>query len=188
MKLNLVLIVMMLIAVTAMAQQKRGPQLILGLDSNGDRQITREEWSLGWNNRYAKVDTNADGTVDQDEIQKIGEQIREKFGDAIQQRRTQMDADKDGKVSESEWKGGTFLFRGFDSDSDGYITSGEFSDNGPGSRIREHVQEMDTNQDGKISRQEFDTFHESMFLKFDRNGDGMLSAADRSAAGNDANE
>lgn len=41
--------------------------------------------------------------------------------------------------------------------------------------------EMDTNKDGKISKDEFTKHHDQMFTQMDKNADGMIDASERAA-------
>lgn len=40
---------------------------------------------------------------------------------------------------------------------------------------------VDTNKDGKISKEEFTKHHEQMFTQMDKNADGMIDATERAA-------
>lgn len=40
---------------------------------------------------------------------------------------------------------------------------------------------VDTNKDGKISKEEFTKHHDQMFIQMDKNTDGMIDATERSA-------
>lgn len=45
-----------------------------------------------------------------------------------------------------------------------------------------HMMDMiDTNKDGKISKEEFTKHHDQMFTQMDKNADGMIDATERSA-------
>ncbi len=46
---------------------------------------------------------------------------------------------------------------------------------GHGKMHQEHFQKMDTNGDGKISKEEWQAFHESKFSELDKDGDGFVT-------------
>lgn len=43
---------------------------------------------------------------------------------------------------------------------------------------KEHFKKMDTNGDGKISKEEWTAFHDEKFTKLDKDGDGQISEED----------
>lgn len=50
------------------------------------------------------------------------------------------------------------------------------SAHGKGNMMKKHFQEMDTNGDGKVSKEEWAAFHETKFSSLDKDGDGFVSA------------
>lgn len=120
-----------------------------------------------------------------------------------------LDTNKDSVVSADEFKAHVETrFAAFDQDHDGQITEVEFKSahddmpmggpkgppgddgRGPMANARDEMRAahqgqmfktMDTNSDGVISREEFQTREQARFKEMDTNGDGQLSADELSA-------
>lgn len=91
------------------------------------------------------------------------------------QRRQQMDTNHDGKISRDEWKGPADSFDRLDSNHDGFITREERPQgNRRGSSGRFDPKSMDSNGDGRISKDEWKGQAE-MFDRIDSNHDGVLT-------------
>jgi Ca2+-binding EF-hand superfamily protein len=96
-----------------------------------------------------------------------------------------MDANNDGKISSSEWKGSAEMFARLDSNHDGYITREEMKQNRPKNRNAKgrgarNLRALDTNGDGKISREEWKGRSE-VFDRLDANHDGYITRDERQA-------
>ena len=66
--------------------------------------------------------------------------------------------------------------RNMDTNDDGKITRQEFT-----AKIDQHFAKMDKNNDGVIQHQELKTFHAAKFEKMDRDNNGYLDKKDRRA-------
>lgn len=109
-----------------------------------------------------------------------------------------MDLDGDGKVSREEFRGPERFFDLLDANSDGFVDEAEAKaarerrggpgggqgrgpDGRPGGegaeRRREHLKAMDTDGDGRVSKEEWQG--RMPFERLDQNGDGFLDAKDR---------
>merc|ERR1711973_217579 len=107
-------------------------------DTNGDKKITREEFEEEWKGR--------------NEI--FGHSIPEKLIKELRQQKfSNLDKDKDGKLDLMEWVYGTFekevnkmAFKVFDTDHDGKIVVDE---------VKTEVQKTDIDRDGVVSLKEF---------------------------------
>src|SRR5262245_35038940 len=98
-----------------------------------------------------------------------------------------MDTNNDGKISSSEWKGSADMFARLDSNHDGYITREEMKQNRPKNgnvegRGSRNLRAMDTNGDGRISRDEWKGRSE-VFDRLDANHDGFITSDERPKAG-----
>lgn len=109
------------------------------------------------------------------------------------ERLERMDADGDGKVTRDEFRGPDRMFDRLDADGDGSVTEKEAgSFRRPGGRDRPggqrsrgnggtsmlSPQKVDTNRDGRITKEEWAAFHAAA----DKNGDGVLDKDEWAAA------
>lgn len=103
----------------------------------------------------------------------------------------ELDKNKDGKVSRSEYEGPAQLFDRLDANGDGVITKEEFDElqrrfgggqrQGGGGGVGQIFERLlDADHDGKISRDEFARIVD-FFDKLDADHDGLLSAEELSA-------
>jgi Ca2+-binding EF-hand superfamily protein len=102
----------------------------------------------------------------------------------------QADADHDGKVTKQEYVDARAAqFSRMDRDGDGYIDEAASRPGGNerGQRAAAAIRgRMDSNGDGKVSKEEFINAPTMLFDKFDANKDGVLDATELEAARNAA--
>ena len=129
----------------------------------------------------AKLDVNGDGKIDLAEIQTVRPDYTiEKFNAA--------DADRDGQLSEDEWRSGHGKRHRFgerygdlDADKDGNFTLAELRTARP-DLSQEDYNALDNNSDGKVSQQEVKlTIADKLFKNMDTDGDGGVSLSEMSA-------
>jgi len=156
------------------------------MDKNRDGKVTRDEW-VGPPEVFQKLDRNDDGAITKDELPSPEK------GD-IQARLQKMDANGDKKISKEEWQGPPQLFTRIDTNQDGFLTLEELQEfhkktrgvergGGADQDVFANFDQIDKNKDGKVSPEELDAWVHQLFLKLDRNGDGVLDPSDRPAPG-----
>jgi Ca2+-binding EF-hand superfamily protein len=102
---------------------------------------------------FAQLDANSDGQVSRDELHA-----------GIQRRFVEIDADKNGKITESEVQ------------QHSAEKMQERQEHGA-----EHLKAADKNHDGKWTKDELSRMPDGMFKKLDTNNDGVLTAAELEA-------
>jgi Ca2+-binding EF-hand superfamily protein len=92
-------------------------------DKNGDGKVTADEFP-GPAEAFKARDANGDGALTLDEVEKAGMEPPG-GGKDRKERFARMDADKDGKLSPTEFQGGAEMFKAMDKDADGFLTPEE---------------------------------------------------------------
>lgn len=122
------------LAVTATAQEARGPQGGFDfetLDADGSGEITAEDMTTLRDQRFAEVDTDGDGSVSREEFLAHAQaQAAERAGERFDA----LDADGDGMLSQDVLSGGrrgdgqmmTRMIDRFDADGSGGVSAEEF--------------------------------------------------------------
>lgn len=96
----------------------------------------------------------------------------------------ELDSDRDGVLSRAELESASEgAFRGFDRDGDGRLSRQERRGKPPAAAlagfIGQHGDEIDSDQDGVLRREELDAVVLRMFRKMDSDGDGRITAEER---------
>jgi Ca2+-binding EF-hand superfamily protein len=167
-------------------------QAFIELDSNLDSTLERDEIpdsglkAFQTLLKYGDLDKN--GKLEGSELRALGETLRQNAPLGVA-RFDQMDQDKDGRLTRAEFSGPPALFDRADADSDGAITKAEAArfagsqgETKPAlakqaSGLRKPgraILDMDTDDDGKISREEFQG-RPAQFRRIDGDGDGFLT-------------
>lgn len=150
-------------------------------DADKDGNLTRAELTQALTARFAKMDTNGDGTVTKEEREaKRAARLDERFAS--------IDTDKNGQISKAEFAAGHN--RRTDGRMDGDRRGPGRPDGGPHMRGG-HMRHMDggkmggrpdANRDAPLTREAFMAQPLAMFDKVDANKDGTLTAAERQAS------
>jgi len=94
-------------------------------------------------------------------------------GPGGENRMKRMDTNNDGAISREEWKGKQDIFDRIDKNSDGSLTREEFGAAGR-HQGRSRLNQMDTNNDRQISRDEWKG-DAKRFNRLDINSDGVIT-------------
>jgi len=101
-----------------------------GLDRNNDGVISRAEWS-GNDRSFANEDWNGDGVLSGEEVRPgatrpppVASPRRDDR--AVQDRFAEMDTNRDGRLSQREWRGPAEEFSRLDSNRDGVLSRSEY--------------------------------------------------------------
>lgn len=189
------------VAADAAAQaQRRGnaPIRFQGMDTNGDREITRDEWR-GNDRAFRNHDWNGDGKLSGDEV-RVGARRNNRWDDRdvegtigyeddwTQQRFRILDHNRDGRLSRAEWHPSAELFTRIDRNRDNFVTLAEFTGEATVDDDREDkFADLDDNNDGRLTRAEW---HGSaaVFDALDANRDGVLTRAEAVGTEGDARD
>lgn len=153
--------------------------------------VSRDEWvaKYGSLQGFDEYDLNGDGIIDPDEF-RTGIQLCRSHSHltvcvtvkAGEIRFSTLDTNRDGKISKEEWVakyGSDAGFDEYDLNGDGIIDPDEYrAVNAAKATWKQAANEMDTNRDGKISREEWIARYgtDDGFNEYDLNGDGIIDA------------
>lgn len=173
------------------AQQGRPSQRMATMDRNGDGVVTRQEWT-GTGNAFDARDWNGDGILSGDEMQpgaRRGQARRsrqggdgadgrndEQFEDWTAESFSRQDRNRDGRITQAEWRFARDAFDRADHNGDRVVTRAEFL-NEDTTAARDSVSFMDANRDGQVARREWRGAAEE-FNRRDGNRDGVLSGTE----------
>ena len=127
-----------------------------------------------YDDRYGRDNTMYKGDIYADDDYWYGEENNNR---GMNSRFRGMDRNRDGVISQSEWRGNSRSFRNQDWNGDGVLSGREVRANATRNRARNRVEAVDENRDGIISRGEW-RGSRADFNRIDRNDDGYISGAE----------
>ena len=132
------------------------------LDRNNNSYISTSEWTQD-PRLFDRLDLNHDNRLSRSELLNLARQSQLSWD----QRFTEMDVNRDGRLSLREWQRDRDAFERLDRNNDGYVTRTELAN-----------RDFDRNDDGNSSRTEPYPRTEDRFQHFDRNRDRLLSLSE----------
>jgi Ca2+-binding EF-hand superfamily protein len=157
-----------------LAKAESGPppgdpqQFMTEFDTNQDGKVSQEEFP-GPDNLFNRLDKNNDGFIDQSEIPKRRPKRDRNF-------MADFDQDGDNKISKDEFPGPDEHFARLDKNNDGFIDESEIPKRRP-KHGRNLMTDFDTDNDGKVSKDEFQGPDE-IFTRLDQNNDGFIDRSE----------
>ena len=153
------------------------------LDRNNDGRISRDEWN-GNERSFRNHDWNGDGVLSGNEV-RSGAQRDTDLADHnpntlernlswTRNNFTNLDHNRDGRISANEWHFDLETFRRVDADRNDWISLQEFLGEGVDDVRDNNFDDMDWNSNGRVERAEWYGGN-AEFTRLDRNRDGVLS-------------
>ncbi|MBN1901384.1 EF-hand domain-containing protein [Candidatus Sumerlaeota bacterium] len=146
-------------------------------DNNG--LITLEEWK-GTPEEFQGFDADQNGSLSGEEskaARELGKEFHQKYIEKYKkQKMTGMDADKDGVISLSEWKGDARAFNKHDKDQNKKLSEEEFRAAYPISKDYHSFQKMEAEKEKQKDKDKAKSESKDMFSLKDKNKDGMISS------------
>lgn len=171
---------------TAAADAQTGPvsrMRFQALDRNNDGRITRDEWN-GSERSFRNHDWNGDGVLSGNEVRSGAQRNTEladhdpnRFERNLNWTQTQfnaLDHNRDRRLTANEWHYDLATFRRIDRDRNDWISLQEFLGEGFDDERDETFDDMDWDNDGRITRSEWHG-GAADFNWLDRNNDGVLT-------------
>lgn len=172
-----------LVVSTAAAQPPSGPRLdrgpgldgfgLLAFDANADGKLTKAEFDAGQRARFDKIDANRDGSITREErATHFKASAEARRAEATKARFADLDKDKNGQLSQSEFAAGGASVDG--KGPDRHRSGGSMGDKPE--RVR-----ADADKNAKISFADFSARGVEAFARADVNKDGTVIIAELQA-------
>jgi Ca2+-binding EF-hand superfamily protein len=174
------------VATTGTSEQARAAQIRFeAMDRNGDGIITRDEWQ-GNARSFQVHDWNGDGRLSGEEV-RIGarrntnweqvDHVPNRFERVLSWTAaafTNLDHNRDGRLTSNEWHYDLETFRRVDANRDNAISRAEFLGEGIDDARDVSFDDLDLNNNGRVERGEWYS-SAAAFNALDRNRDGVLT-------------
>ncbi|HJU44490.1 MAG TPA: hypothetical protein VJ691_16805 [Vicinamibacterales bacterium] len=145
------------------------------LDHNRDRRLTANEWHFDLGT-FRRIDRDRNDAVSLQEF--LGEGLDDERDETFDD----MDWNNDGRITRSEWHGGTADFNWLDRNNDGVLTRFEVQGAEPSFDTWDQFTNLDFDRSGTLNRAEWHWSNAS-FAQRDRNRDGVISRQEFENAG-----
>jgi Ca2+-binding EF-hand superfamily protein len=182
-------------ATFAAAQGTQAQRRFSGMDRNGDGVITRAEWR-GSAQSFRVHDWNGDGVLSGDEVRTGARRTDQRtdqpqasdpyrpfnpdqFDDWTTEGFARLDSNRDGRITQNEWRFDRETFLRADHNGDGWISRREFLGGDPtiDDERADRFARLDSNHDGRLSRTEWNGTVER-FAVLDDNRDGYVTRSE----------
>ena len=176
------------------AGQSQAQTRFAGMDLNRDGRVTREEWR-GSDRSFDNHDWNGDGVLSGDEV-RPGAQRNSNWETADHDPNrferniswsesgfSNLDHNRDGRLTTNEWHYDLETFRRIDRDRDNAITRSEFLGESSNDDRGDNFDDLDWNNNGTVERSEWHGGVDE-FRWLDSNSDGVLSRLEVAGADN----
>jgi Ca2+-binding EF-hand superfamily protein len=155
-------------------------------DKDGDGVLSESEAAgAGFGKWFARADRNGDRALDQDELSAVAREVTERADRRSRGRERPFtvpfgawDRDHDGALTADEWQERQNLLPRVDLDRDGRATRAEVARYERSLDGNSFLERFDLDGDGSVTAAEFGGPLPA-FQRADRNGDGVVSGADR---------
>lgn len=178
--------------VTTLAETRsHGTALFARMDANGDGVINADDRQAHHREKFAEADTNGDGELSQAEMKAMHEARKERREERraakaetraarMADRFAKADSDNSGGLSEAELR----AMHEARSERRGEKGEGRrgMRGHGKGDGAHRMLRMADANGDKAVTRAEFDTALATHFAKADADGNGSITAEERTAA------
>jgi Ca2+-binding EF-hand superfamily protein len=151
------------------------PERFDNLDHNRDGRLTPDEWHFD-TELFRRVDRDRDGSISRREFLGLGDD------DDRDDRFSDLDVNRDGRVSGAEWHGDPRLFGTLDTDRNGYLSRTELVGAGQDEVPADLFASLDVNRDRRVTSDEWH-WSRASFDRRDVNKDGVLSRDELSSPG-----
>ncbi len=146
--------------------------LLKTADTNKDGKVSKEEFAARQDALFTEIDANKDGSITPKEMRDFRRAKMEAFRAANPRPERANAEGMDGK------KGGPEHAERDSKRHEGRKHEGREGGKRPGGRVNAMFSMVDTDGDGQISKAEFTAAGEKMFTRLDKNNDGVISIDD----------
>jgi Ca2+-binding EF-hand superfamily protein len=153
-------------------------------DKNKDGKLSKDELPLKAQEEFAKIDANKDNAISTEELQQYANHVANRRPQLIEVIYYAIDI-PDDDLTMDELQAAYEQLRKLDKDNDGKLTDQELKavrEERRKERVDNICQTLDTNKDGKLSKDEARGTWAENFAELDKNSDGSLDKEEIDAA------